>query len=198
IEFLAGQEALMHRDEHFTSASDVVFGPFDDDLVPSRGDQHAKAVFDLNEVGIELPEQRAQCRLLVEENLGPRAARGITPVLGMSERRSFLGASCLAGHALLSAFREEDKPSLEARKLGNGALPWKVARRAQASNRYGLHHLPMHRIGPCGAQFHLDDLTNGGVGIEMNRLEPGRLAKPLARMLAAPFHQYLAALAERC
>src|SRR5690606_5517222 len=149
IEFLAGQEALMHRDEHFTSASDVVFGPFDDDLVPSRGDQHAQAVFDLNEIGIELSEQRAQRRLLVEENLGPRAARGIAPVLGVSERRSFLGASCLAGHALLSAYRGEDKPSLRACKRGHGAPPWKVAPSAQAQAATGSTTCPRIELGPA-------------------------------------------------
>jgi hypothetical protein len=86
-------------------AGDVVLRPLDHRPVAARGDQHAEAVLDLDEVGVEFAEQRAEHALLFEHDFGPGAPRGIAAISWMSAHRPMIDAVGLASHALLSSAR---------------------------------------------------------------------------------------------
>ncbi len=84
----------MEPTQHLAGAGDGVLGAFDLDLVAARADVDPQAVLDLDEVGVELAEQRAQHARFVELDLGPGAARRF-----LAEMRRFVGALRFAGHA---------------------------------------------------------------------------------------------------
>ena len=92
----------MHALEHVARAGNRVLRAFDLHSIAARGDVDAEAVFDLDQVGVELAEQRAENARLIEFDLGSRATAG----LGSGLRR-FIGAGWFAGHALLSMRRHD-------------------------------------------------------------------------------------------
>ncbi len=103
VQFLAGQQFFVHFQQHIARAGDIVLRSLDHHPVPARADIDAQPVLDLHQIGIELPEQRAQLGLSVKHHLDPGAARGVTIVFGVGEVRAVkLGAGRLAGHQFLS------------------------------------------------------------------------------------------------
>ena len=105
VDFLPGQQPLVHRLEHVAGAGDVVAAAFDHDLVAAGADVDAEAVFEEHEVGVELAEQRAEHGLLLEFHFGPGPAADVATVLGVGQRRLAVGAIGFTGHALLSCNR---------------------------------------------------------------------------------------------
>ena len=83
FELLPGEQPLVHRHQHLAGAGDLVLAALRSHLVAARGDQHAEAVLDLHQVGVELAEQRPEHGLLVEPDFGARPARCVAAVFRM-------------------------------------------------------------------------------------------------------------------
>ncbi len=94
----------MHRFENVARTRDRIFRAFDLDLVAARRDIDAQPVFDVDEVGVELTEQRAQDCRFVEFDLCAGAALLVAPGGGQGLCRTF-GTGRFATHSVLSGLR---------------------------------------------------------------------------------------------
>jgi hypothetical protein len=87
------EQALVQTFQHFAGAGDGIFRPLDLHAVAARRDIDAQPVFDLHQVGIELPEQCAKDGCFLELDLGAGAAGQFG-----AERGRFVGPGWFAGH----------------------------------------------------------------------------------------------------
>ena len=67
----------MHRFQDIARARDGIVGPLDQGAVAACRNKHAEPVFDLDQIGVELAEQRAKHGLFVEFDFDPGTAMRI-------------------------------------------------------------------------------------------------------------------------
>ena len=76
VNILPAQQAVVQPAQNLGGAGDTFLAAFDLDAVAARGDEYAQPVFHLHQIGVKLPEQRAQNAGLVKGEFDARTAGG--------------------------------------------------------------------------------------------------------------------------
>ncbi|VVT12160.1 hypothetical protein ERY430_60200 [Erythrobacter sp. EC-HK427] len=85
IQFLARHQLFVHFDKHIARPRHIIRHALDHHPVPARGDIHAQPVFDLHQIGVKLPEERAEHSLFVKPDFDPCAPRMVVAGFGMGD-----------------------------------------------------------------------------------------------------------------